>query len=102
MGSQAGKHTIEVRPDVVIKQYRSLAYGEPEREWRALELLNEYEPGLAPAPVTADLDADPPTVVMSRLGGAAVRGPIKGHTTSGSLILNTPASAIAHSSSPWS
>lgn len=79
MGGQEGKHTIEVRSDVVIKQYRSLDHGQPEREWRALELLHEYTPGLAPAPVTADLDADPPTVVMSRLGGAAVRGPIKGH-----------------------
>ncbi|WP_214326525.1 phosphotransferase family protein [Nonomuraea sediminis] len=78
MGGQEGKHTIEVRSDVVIKRYRSLTHGQPEREWRALELLHEHTPGLAPAPVTADLDADPPTVVMSRLGGGAVHGPIKG------------------------
>lgn len=79
MGTRASKHTIEVRSDVVIKKYRQLDYGQPEREWRALELLNKYAPGLAPAPVTADLEADPPTVVMSRLGGAAVVGPINGH-----------------------
>ncbi|MEV6155884.1 aminoglycoside phosphotransferase family protein [Nonomuraea sp. NPDC052129] len=79
MDTQAGKHTIEVRSDVVIKQYRRLDHGQPEREWRALELLNKYSPGLAPAPVNADLEADPPTVVMSRLGGAAVAGPIEGH-----------------------
>ncbi len=78
MGGPASKHTIEVRPDAVIKQYRSSDHGQPEREWRALELLNEYAPGLAPTPVTADLEADPPTVVMSRLGGAAVHGPITG------------------------
>ncbi|MEV0345547.1 aminoglycoside phosphotransferase family protein [Nonomuraea sp. NPDC050680] len=78
MDAQASKHTIEVRSDVVIKQYRRLDYGQPEREWRALELLNEYSPGLAPAPVKADLEADPPTVVMSRLDGAAVEGPITG------------------------
>jgi aminoglycoside phosphotransferase (APT) family kinase protein len=78
MSSQANKHTIEMRSDVVIKQYRRSNYDQPEREWRALELLNEYAPGLAPTPVTADLEADPPTVAMSRLGGAAVEGPIKG------------------------
>ncbi|MGP3955809.1 phosphotransferase family protein [Nonomuraea sp. 3N208] len=78
IGERMGKHTIEVRSDVVIKQYRSSNHGQPEREWRALELLDEYAPGLSPAPVTADLEADPPTVVMSRLGGAAVEGPIKG------------------------
>lgn len=78
MDTQASKHTIEVRSDVVIKHYRRVDHGQPEREWRALELLNEYSPGLAPAPVNADLEADPPTVVMSRLGGAAVAGPIEG------------------------
>ncbi|GAA4226919.1 hypothetical protein FHR32_002434 [Streptosporangium album] len=78
MGGQASKHSVEMRPDAVVKRYRSSDYGQPEREWRALELLNEYAPGVAPVPVTADLDADPPTVVMSRLGGAAVDGPIKG------------------------
>ncbi|WP_431929732.1 phosphotransferase family protein [Nonomuraea jabiensis] len=73
-----GGHSIEVRSDVVIKRYRSSAHGEPEREWRALELLDEHDPGLAPAPVTAELAADPPTVVMSRLDGATVSGEIAG------------------------
>jgi aminoglycoside phosphotransferase (APT) family kinase protein len=67
-----------VRSDVVIKQYRRSNHGQSEREWRALELLNEYAPGLAPVPVSADLEAEPPTVVMSRLGGTVVVGPIKG------------------------
>ncbi|MEU7861162.1 phosphotransferase [Nonomuraea sp. NPDC049141] len=79
MGGRASTHSIEVRSDVVVKRYRSTDHGQPEREWRALELLNQYAPGLAPAPVTADLAADPPTVVMSRLGGAAVQEPIRGH-----------------------
>ncbi|MEV4011927.1 aminoglycoside phosphotransferase family protein [Nonomuraea angiospora] len=73
-----GGHSIEVRSDVVIKRYRSSGYGEPEREWRALELLGEHDPGLAPAPVTAELEADPPTVVMSRLDGTTVSGEIAG------------------------
>lgn len=73
-----GGHSVDLRFDVVVKRYGSTDHGQPEREWRALELLNQYAPGLAPAPVTADLAADPPTVVMSRLGGAAVQGPILG------------------------
>ncbi|MFC5834575.1 phosphotransferase family protein [Nonomuraea insulae] len=71
-------HGIDVRSDVVIKRFRSVDRDQPRREWRALELLDRYAPGLAPAPVSADLDADPPTVVMSRLRGEPVRGPITG------------------------
>jgi len=44
------------------------------REWRALQLLREYAPGLAPEPIRAELSADPPVVVMSRLPGEAMRG----------------------------
>ncbi|QFY07284.1 phosphotransferase [Nonomuraea phyllanthi] len=73
-----GGHAIEVRSDVVVKRYRSSGHDEPGREWRALGLLDAYAPGLAPAPVSADLEADPPVVVMSRLGGEAVRGKIAG------------------------
>lgn len=79
IGKCVGDHEIELRHDVVIKRYGSTDHDRPQREWRALELLDEYAPGLAPVPVRAELDADPPTVVMSRLGGAAVRGPISGH-----------------------
>jgi aminoglycoside phosphotransferase (APT) family kinase protein len=74
-----GGHEIELRHDVVIKRYGSTGHDQPEREWRALELLHAYAPGLAPAPVSVEPDADPPTVVMSRLAGAAVRGPIVGY-----------------------
>ncbi|WP_283133200.1 phosphotransferase family protein [Rhizohabitans arisaemae] len=78
MGGRASTHAIEVRPDVVVKKYRMSDHDQPEREWRALGLLSRYAPGLAPVPVTADLDGDPPTVVMSRLDGVPVRGPITG------------------------
>jgi hypothetical protein len=74
-----GDHEIELRHDVVIKRYGATGHDRPAREWRALKLLDVYAPGLAPAPVSAELDADPPTVVMSRLGGTAIRGPIRGH-----------------------
>jgi aminoglycoside phosphotransferase len=73
MAGQPGTtHFLEVRGDVVIKQFRSCARGEPRREWQALRMLARYAPGLAPAPVHAALDAEPPVVVMSRLPGNAL------------------------------
>jgi aminoglycoside phosphotransferase len=65
-------HYLQIRGDVVVKRFRSHARGEPRREWRALGMLARYAPGLAPAPVHAALDAEPPVVVMSRLPGDAI------------------------------
>ncbi|MET9248390.1 aminoglycoside phosphotransferase family protein [Nonomuraea sp. NPDC003709] len=67
-------HDIEIRDDIVIKRYRSWERGEHRREWAALNVLALHAPGLAPAPVRADLDGSPPTVVMSRLPGTPLRG----------------------------
>ena len=62
---------------MAVKRFRSPVDGderrlygdEPRREWRALELLARYAPGLAPRPVRADLAADPPLIAMSRVPG---------------------------------
>jgi Ser/Thr protein kinase RdoA (MazF antagonist) len=62
-----------MRPDVVIKRFRVWHDGRHEREWRALTLLAEHAPALAPMPLAADLSGDPPSVVMSRLGGTPLR-----------------------------
>lgn len=70
---QSTTHDLDIGDDSVIKRYRSWNRREPHREWRALTLLAEHAPGLAPAPIRADLDADPPTVVMSRLPGSVLR-----------------------------
>ncbi|WP_329431174.1 aminoglycoside phosphotransferase family protein (plasmid) [Streptosporangium sp. NBC_01495] len=74
MSSPSTTHALILGPQEVTKQYRSWDKGQPEREWRALQLLATYAPGLAPAPLRANLDADAPTavptVVMSRLPGA--------------------------------
>jgi Phosphotransferase enzyme family len=59
---------------VVVKRFRSWDRREPVREWTALVLLAEFAPGLAPAPVRADLAADPPVVEMSRLPGVQLGG----------------------------
>lgn len=67
-------HNLDIRDDVVVKRYSSWGRGEPGREWAALTLLAEHTPGLAPAPIQAALEADPPQIVMSRLPGHVLRG----------------------------
>ncbi|MGW2214052.1 aminoglycoside phosphotransferase family protein [Nonomuraea sp. NPDC001684] len=67
-------HDIELHDHTVTKRYASWERGEPRREWTALCLLAEHAPGLAPEPVEAALESDPPLIVMSRLPGQVVRG----------------------------
>jgi hypothetical protein len=64
-------HEISVDPerDIVVKRFVQADRGEPAREWRALTLLAEHAPGLAPEPIRADLDADPAVIEMSLLAG---------------------------------
>jgi hypothetical protein len=76
MGGWSSTHLLDVGPDVVIKRYRSWEYQQPEREWRALNLLSEHVPGLAPIPVSLDLSEALPTMVMSRLPGLSLEGPV--------------------------
>jgi hypothetical protein len=54
---------------VVVKRFRSWERGEHRREWLGLRLLDHFSPGLAPRPLSAQLDADPPVITMSRLPG---------------------------------
>lgn len=70
----ANTHAVEVGSATVVKRFRRWGQGEHRREWRALTLLAEHAPGLAPAPVRADLEADPPSVTMARLDGAPLAG----------------------------
>ncbi|MFB9623611.1 phosphotransferase family protein [Nonomuraea helvata] len=74
MADRFGTHHLEYGDGVVVKRYTSWDRGEPHREWAALTLLAEHAPGLAPAPVEAALDANPPVIVMSRLPGRVLRG----------------------------
>ena len=64
----------DVDRSVVIKRFRSADRYEPAREWRALCLLAEYAPGLAPAPVHADLESSPAVIEMSWLPGEQLGG----------------------------
>lgn len=67
-------HGLDLGPDTVTKRFRPGSHAQGEREWRALTLLDVHAPGIAPAPRHADLAADGPTVVMSRLPGGPLRG----------------------------
>jgi aminoglycoside phosphotransferase len=67
-------HAVEVVDDRVTKRFRSWDRGEHQREWRALNLLAEFAPGLAPAPIGADLDAEPPVIAMTRVPGEPLAG----------------------------
>jgi hypothetical protein len=70
-------HGVTVGGKTALKRYRSLVVGDERwlygnealREWRALGLLAVYAPGLAPKPIQADLYADQPLIVMSRVPG---------------------------------
>ncbi|GLW73998.1 hypothetical protein Kpho02_62960 [Kitasatospora phosalacinea] len=70
MTPQWATHGIDLLPDSVRKRFRPDANGEPDREWRALTLLDRYAPGLAPRP----LDRADGVVTMSRLPGTQLRG----------------------------
>ncbi|KAA9379026.1 phosphotransferase [Microbispora cellulosiformans] len=74
MTGQSSTHGITMSAGGVVKTYASWDRGEHEREWRALNLLARYAPGLAPLPLEADLRAEPPVIVMSRLDGVPLRG----------------------------
>ncbi|WP_182884204.1 phosphotransferase family protein [Microbispora sp. H10885] len=74
MATQSSTHGIAMSADKVVKTYASWDRGEHEQEWRALNLLAQYAPDLAPLPLEADLQAEPPVIVMSRLDGVPLRG----------------------------
>lgn len=59
---------------IVVKTFRSAGRDEPAREWAALTLLARHAPGLAPAPVRADLDAGYATIEMTWLPGTPLGG----------------------------
>ncbi|HEY1627444.1 MAG TPA: phosphotransferase, partial [Streptosporangiaceae bacterium] len=58
----------------MVKRFRTPNLGGQQREWRALNLLAEFAPGLAPAPLAAYLDASPPVIQMTRVPGEPLAG----------------------------
>jgi hypothetical protein len=62
-------HSLTFDGPVLVKRYASWARGEHRREWSVLQRVHRHRPGLAPRPISADLDAVPPTVTMTVLPG---------------------------------
>jgi len=69
VGKFSTTHDVEFDGDRVVKTFRTWERGEHLREWRGLNLLHRFAPGLGPEPISADLDAEPPLIVMSRIPG---------------------------------
>jgi aminoglycoside phosphotransferase (APT) family kinase protein len=67
-------HRIQRHGSLIRKTYRSWSRGEPHREWGALQLLADHQPGLAPGPVRADLEGDPPSITMATMPGEPLTG----------------------------
>jgi hypothetical protein len=74
VGTTSSSHQLTLEDETVTKTYRFWSLGEHRREWAALELLDRHAPGLAPRPLTADLDAEPPSITMTRLPGRPLGG----------------------------
>ena len=73
-GSTTREVSIDRARGIVVKKFRSGDRDEPAREWAGLTLLARHAPGLAPAPVRADLDAAPATIEMTWLPGTELSG----------------------------
>lgn len=65
-------HRLEITGERVTKTYVSWDRDEHRREWSGLTLLHEHAPGLGPEPISADLETDPPFIVMSRVPGESL------------------------------
>lgn len=63
-------HEVTYRGDIVTKRYVDGKQGGAEREWRALHLLAEHAPGLAPEPIAFEAGV----VSMTRIDGVSLRG----------------------------
>lgn len=71
-------HDLTLRDGIITKRYASWLRGEPGREWAALRAISADVDDLAPRPVTADLDAQPPWISMTRVPGESLRRPVTG------------------------
>ncbi|MFI1091216.1 phosphotransferase family protein [Streptomyces sp. NPDC020917] len=70
-----GTHTVLLGSTTVTKRHRGQdAARRAAAEWRALDVLHRHAPGLAPEPLSPRPTRDRPEIVMSRLGGAPLRG----------------------------
>lgn len=67
-------HLLHRDGGLITKTYRSWSRGEHRREWAALNRLATHQPGLAPQPIRAALDAEPPSITMTIVPGTPITG----------------------------
>lgn len=67
-------HDVSLADGEAVKRFRATPRDEHVREWRALQLLARWAPGLAPRPLRAELSATPPVITMSRVPGQPLGG----------------------------
>ncbi|WP_412539021.1 phosphotransferase [Longispora sp. K20-0274] len=67
-------HELITTGGLLTKRYVSWSRDEHRREWAVLNRVHAHTTDLAPRPVAADLDADPPTVTMTLLPGRPLAG----------------------------
>lgn len=72
-------HLLRRHGSLITKTYREWNRNQHMREWDALSRLTRDAPGLAPAPVEAQLEAKPPSVTMTFLPGQPITGPWTDH-----------------------
>lgn len=101
----AHTHELVFAASTLTKRYRSWHRGEPRREWSALQHIQRHAPGLAPEPVTADLDSVPPSVTMRIIPGEPLAGELTPAQLRGLTTAITTLWAVPHHSltgiEPW-
>lgn len=68
-------HLLRRDGNLVTKTYREWNRDQHIREWDALNRISGDAPGLAPAPVSALLEARPPSITMTVVPGEPITGP---------------------------
>lgn len=92
-------HLLHRHGALITKTYRTWQRGEHRREWGVLTRLAAHRPGLAPAPVRANLDAEPPWITLTVIPGEPITGRWSDHqiqllADAMRLLWSTPADGL--------
>jgi aminoglycoside phosphotransferase (APT) family kinase protein len=74
LSRMARTHDVSITGHVLTKRYTSWSRNEHRVEWATLQTVSAATHDLVPAPLHADLEADPPAVSMTLLPGRPLEG----------------------------